>query len=106
MGRPVSLDSFVRRLPPGKFRGADKQRNITRQRVCATCVTPQDFYIGGVHSEKPCMRCGATPCVGAIVDTVMLAPASPKKTPKSAPPPAPEVVKPEAPTEPVEEEVA
>lgn len=38
-----------------------------RLRLCADCVTTSDEVIGGIHSELPCQRCGAIPCVGAIV---------------------------------------
>jgi hypothetical protein len=46
-----------------------KERGV-RERVCAECVHAEtDFILGGIHSELKCMRCGARPCVGAVVVT-------------------------------------
>lgn len=38
-----------------------------RLRLCADCVTTSHVVIGGIHSDLPCMACGVSPCVGAIV---------------------------------------
>jgi len=38
-----------------------------RERVCVGCVGDHDRVLGGIWSELACQRCGARPCVGAVV---------------------------------------
>jgi translation initiation factor 2 beta subunit (eIF-2beta)/eIF-5 len=40
-----------------------------RYRVCMKCVRLRDEKIlGACSSLKPCQRCGAKPCIGAVVE--------------------------------------
>lgn len=47
----------------------DEERKHHRARVCKACVYDTDRVLGHVHSELACDRCGAIPCVGAMVET-------------------------------------
>lgn len=38
-----------------------------RERVCLDCLHDGDRPLGGIWSELGCQRCGAKPCIGAVV---------------------------------------
>jgi hypothetical protein len=47
----------------------DAKTRSRRERICAACFREgTDQYLGGIHSELACMRCGVKPCVGAVVE--------------------------------------
>ena len=58
----IMADSLYRKAAERDARDRGK-----RERVCVGCVGDGDKVLGGIWSELGCMRCGTTPCVGAVV---------------------------------------